>query len=191
MSRAARTTAAPTAPAPQETVFDMPMDKLRANAAGLRQKVAEGLAALPGLLRMTAEQRKGAKGRLRDGEEEALAAIFATTQAYPQFFEALADHDFGKDPKRFEPEVLVERIERFLLIKGLREVLAAADQDIADTALQIGAELRVPAKMAYDIAKPLARVSPAMQTTLAPANRYYADISKKGVATKKKRKKGQ
>lgn len=143
---------------------------------------------LPGLIELTADARKHAGGRFRDGEAKALLAVLDVADQYPSFFQSLAADDEGNDPKTFEVSLLRDRLQRIAALQPLMEQFEARAQELADTVMYLG-ELTKPVMLAaYQLAKPQAKHDPRIQTLLAPAINFYAAIAKAAAATRKSKK---
>jgi hypothetical protein len=169
------------------TVDTIPLLELRKRAAHIKKLTAEVRAALPGLVQQSDDERLHSEGRLRDGEEAALTAVLDTVDAAPQYFTVLADKDNGRDPERFETDVLRERLERRAILAELAAELAPLATELDDHILHLGALVRPPVLAAYHIAKPLAGHDAQIGSHLAVARSFYGAPARRAAETRKKK----
>lgn len=168
----------------QASVFEMSLDELEkrtAKATELLQQVAD---LFPGLLVMTSEERRNANGRLRNGEGSMFLTLISVMEAFPTFFESLADLDQGLDPTKVETPLLRDRIQRAEL---LAKLIAPAEKlkGMSDTVLHLRGLVRDPIKEAYGIAKSLAKTNTKLKSMLAPVIDFYAAIARQAAETRK------
>src|SRR5262245_14986631 len=95
-----------------DDIETLSLDELQKRVNKAKALLAEVEALFPGAMTMTAEDRRHSDGRLRVGESETLRTVLAAVDSAPQFFVSLADRDDGHDPKRFETQLLRERLSR-------------------------------------------------------------------------------
>ncbi|MEO5725613.1 MAG: hypothetical protein ABI134_32035 [Byssovorax sp.] len=166
------------------TVFNMPLEELErrvASALVLMQQIAD---LFPGLLVMTDEERRFTNGRFKSGEGPMFLTIISVMEAFPAFFEGLADFDEGVDPTKVETPLMRDRIQRAEILAKLLAP-AAKLAGMSDTVLQLRGLVRDPIKEAYGIAKSLAKTNAKLKSMLAPVIDYYAAIARAGAATRK------
>src|SRR5262245_14504794 len=94
------------------TVFDMPLDELQKRVAKAKELMEQAVDLFPGLAVLTEEQRLHTNGRIRKGEGAMFLRIIDVMEAYPHFFEGLADLDNGNDPTKVETALMRDRIRR-------------------------------------------------------------------------------
>jgi hypothetical protein len=80
------------------SIFDMPLDELESRVVQADALMAQALDLFPGLRVMTDEERKYTNGRVKNGEGPMFLLIVSVMEAFPAFFEGLADLDQGLDP---------------------------------------------------------------------------------------------
>ncbi|APR87724.1 hypothetical protein A7982_13073 [Minicystis rosea] len=170
---------------------DMPIAEFRKRHALAKEKAAAFVAAidelLPGLVTLTREQRKVAP-RLRVGEHAMLLEVLQVTQIKPALFESLADVDEGMDPKKFEPELLAERVEKHQLLGELDETLVPISDAVADTGHYLAGKFRDAIFAAYRIAKVHAATDRAINDILAPVMDFMRKNAVTGAATRSAKK---
>jgi len=166
------------------SVFDMPLDELQSRVAKARDLMQQAVDLFPGLLVLTEEQRLHTNGRIRKGEGAMFLRIIDVMEAFPQFFEGLADLDEGVDPTKVETGLIRDRIQR---AEALAPLLGLADtlNGLSDTVLNLRGLVRDPMKEAYGLAKGLARTNPKLSSMLAPVIDFYAAMAKAAAAARK------
>ena len=168
------------------TVDTMPIGELRSRVTQIGGYLAKTRALLPGLVQLDDVDRLHTEGRLRAEEPEALGCVLDVVEAHPHYFVALADKDFGKDPKRFEVEVLRERLERRALIADVAKQIAELAEETTDHVLHLGELTKPPVLAAYHIAKPLSEHDVQMGSKLAAAKNFYGRSARRAAETRKK-----
>ncbi len=73
------------------SVFDMPLDELESRVAQADTLIQQALDLFPGLLVLTDQERKYSNGRFRAGEGKMYLTVLSVMEAFPTFFEELAD----------------------------------------------------------------------------------------------------
>jgi hypothetical protein len=161
-----------------------------AREAGERAKAALRAveAALPGLARLTADERRTSTGRLKSGEPAAIRATLDVARAHPQFFTVLAQQDAGTDPTKFEPDVIEAQLQRIEVVSAVAAELEKLQTRLADTLLRLGELAKPVALRAYEIAKPLAAADEGVRALLSPALDTYGAPARKAARTKAARK---
>lgn len=171
---------------------DKPVDLLKVDVdttplAEMEKLVEETIADLRrirarflGLASYTEEDRRTSTGKFRSGESAAIGSILDTVDLTPAHFAVLGDDDSGKDPDRFETELLRDRLARRDLLARVVAELDPLYTDLSDTVLNLGELTRVPALAAYEIAKPLAKRNQAIRNKLAAALAFYARFGRRG-----------
>ena len=167
-----------------ETIFTMSTAELARRVNKVEALLAEIRAQLPGLVTMTEEERRHCDGRLRDGESDAFAAVLATADADPQYFESLADKDGGVDPETFETDFLRDRLARRETLAGVASAVGAMQTQLSDTVLWLGGEVRPVLLVAYRIAKSISTTDAKVRARLAPAIDFFAKIARRSAATR-------
>ncbi len=183
-TKAAKAESAPAAATGDHTPVNE-MKLLGTKAIGLCTQIR---ALFPKLVSMTEEDRKLSPGKFRLGELEALTAVIKATAAFPQYFAALGDQDFGDDPSTFESQLLLDRIARREVLVSVAAALHEAATLFDDTVLKVGEVIRSPALAAYQVAAPLAKSNAQLRTKLQPALVFYGKLGKKSARTRKKNK---
>lgn len=177
------------APKAGPDVLSLPLADLRKRAARAQQLIAQASALLPGLLELTSEARKHSVGRYRKGEADALLSVLDLADAKPALFESLADKDKGDDPQKFETDLLRDRLSRAAALAPIIDELDGLSEGISDTALFLSEQTKPVMLAAYEIAKPQAKHSSKIRSTVAPALNFYGKIAQTGLATRRKGKK--
>jgi hypothetical protein len=166
------------------SVFDMPLDELErrvVQAHGFMQQVVD---LFPGLFVMTDEARKYSNGRIRTGEGPQFLTLIAIMEAFPKFFEGLADLDEGVDPTKVETPLMRDRVQRAEILAKLLDT-AAKFGGISDTVLHLRELVRDPMKEAYGISKSMSRTNEALKMMLVPVINFYAAMAKAALASRK------
>lgn len=93
-------------------------------------------------------------------------------------FEALADEDGDNDPKRFEPEVIRDRLERVIILGPLVKAALELAGPLSDTRLHLS-NLTRPALLAmYEIVKPQAKHDVVIASLAKAALDFFAALGK-------------
>lgn len=166
------------------TVFDMPLDELERRVAQARGFMQQAFDLFPGLQVMTDDERKNSNGRIRKGEGPMQLVVISVMEAFPAFFQGLADLDEGIDPTKVETPLMRDRIQR---AETLAQLLDVADKfgGMSDTVMHLRALVRDPIKEAYGISKAMANTNDALKSMLAPVINFYAAIARAAAATRK------
>lgn len=166
------------------SVFDMPHAELETRVTQAAALIQQVLDLFPGLIVKTEDERKHSNGRLRTGEGEKFLVIVAIMEAFPSYFEGLADLDQGLDPSVVETSLMRDRIQRAEILARLGAVAGKFDA-LSDTVLHLRELVRDPIKEAYGIAKAMAKANQKLKSMLAPVIDFYGAIAKAAAATRK------
>jgi hypothetical protein len=166
------------------SVFDMPLDELERRVVQARAFMQQAFDLFPGLLVMTDEERKSSNGRIRKGEGPMQLVVISVMEAFPAFFEALADLDQGIDPTKVETALMRDRVQRAEI---LAQLIDSADKfgGMSDTVMHLRALVRDPIKEAYGISKAMAKTNERLKSMVAPVINFYAAIARAAAATRK------
>lgn len=167
-----------------QSVFEMPLAQLRENVPAAIAHLEAAKALLPGLLTLTAEDRKGSNGKFKAGETHGFYSLIDLAIAKPQYFDGLADKDQGVDPNRFEAELVRDRLERRDLLAQFADPAEEASTMANDSVLHLGELTKPVLGEAYGIAKTLARNNVQVRSAIAGLIDYYAGIARKGAETR-------
>ncbi len=165
--------------AKNDDIDTMTLDELTKRVDKGKALVAQLAALFPGLVTMTSDDRIHTEGRMRGHEPAAFAAVYDAADAKPALFASLADKDDGFDPKKFETQVLRDRLARRNLINTIATELAPLAASFNDTALAIGERVAPVSRAAYKIGKAVAETDAELRTILAPAIDGYARPKKR------------
>ncbi len=113
----------------------------------------------------------------------AFAAVYDAADAKPEIFASLADKDDGLDPKKFETQLLRDRLERRNLIDEIATEAAPLASAFGDTVLALGERVAPVSRAAYKIGKAIAETDAELRTILAPAIDAYARPKKRPTST--------
>jgi hypothetical protein len=156
------------------------------------QKAIEHLDAIealfPSLVALTDEERRASDGRFRQGEAKVLQAVLDVADHTPGAFQVLADKDGGKDPKKFETDVLRDALLRSETLDTLANELETLARDVRDTQLALAGRARRIVLAAYEIAKPLAKHDAVVRTKLAGTIDFYSAPARLAAKTRAQRK---
>jgi hypothetical protein len=144
----------------------------------------QAVALFPGLYAMTDEERKYSNGRIRTGEGPQFLTLIAIMEAFPQYFEGLADLDQGIDPKQVETPLMRDRVQRAEILAKLLDDAAKLGA-LSDTVMHLRELVRDPMKEAYAIAKVMSKSSDKLKSMLASVINFYAAMAKAAAATRK------
>ncbi len=164
------------------SVIDMPLDELERRVAQAHGFMQQAVALFPGLHVMTEEERKYSTGRIWNGEGPQFLSLISIIEAFPKFFEGLADLDEGVDPTQVETPLMRDRVQRAEILAKLIDD-AANLSGISDTVLHLRALVRDPMKETYAIAKVMAKSSDKLKSMLAPVIDFYAALAKLAAAS--------
>jgi hypothetical protein len=168
-----------------DDILSMPVKDLAARVAKAVEHAHAIDELLQGMVGLTPDGRKHSSGKFRSGETTALESVLRVAQKKPALFESLATLDEGLDPKKFEPEVLRDRLARVELLAQLGEVLSHLTEGLDDTTLHLGDLSRPALLAAYDIAKSHAKTDGVVADALRPALDFYGRVGRAGAATKR------
>ena len=166
------------------SVFDMPLSELETRVTQASGLMQQALALFPGLIVKTDDERKHSNGRIRTGEGEKHLIIVSVMEAFPSYFEGLADLDQGLDPSVVETPLMRDRIQRAEILARLGDVAGKFDA-MSDTVLHLRELVREPIREAYGIAKAMAKANQALRSMLAPVIDFYAAMAKASAASRK------
>lgn len=166
------------------SVLDMPLDELESRVGQAGTLMKQAFALFPGLLVLTDEERRYSNGRFRNGEGQMYLTILAVMEAFPTFFEGLADLDQGVDPTKVETPLLRDRLQRAEILARLLDP-AGQLGGMSDTVLHLRSLVRDPVKEAYGIAKSMAKTNPKLKSMLAPVIDFYAAIARAAAESRK------
>lgn len=166
------------------TVYDMPLDELERRVVQAHAFMQQAVDLFPGLVVMTDESRRYSTGRLRTGESQQFLTLISIMEAFPRFFEGLADLDEGIDPTTVETPLMRDRVLRADILARLLET-ANRFGAMSDTVLHLREMVRDPIKEAYGIAKSLANTNEKLKSMLAPVINFYTGLAKAAATTRK------
>ena len=166
------------------TVFDMPLDELERRVVQAHGLMEQAVALFPGLFVMTDEERKYSNGRIRTGEGPQFLTLIAIMEAFPKFFEGLADLDQGVDPTQVETALMRDRVQRAEILASLLDDAAKLGA-LSDTVMHLRELVRDPMKEAYAISKVMAKSTEKLKSMLAPVINFYAAMAKAAAAARK------
>jgi hypothetical protein len=155
---------------------DLPPSELDQRVAEAIKLLARARSLLPGLQRLSDEERAHL-APLREGEDSALLSTLRAAELRPGAFQSLADRDGGRDPETFETGYLRELLRKRAALAELHRALTPFAQAASDAVLGLGAEVKEPALAAYRIASSLREGDPAVREALRPASEFYAAIA--------------
>jgi hypothetical protein len=171
-----------------DDVFTMPLTTLDKSIAATLAAIEKVDSELPGLIALTAEERKSSQGRFRAGEANALLGVLDAAQARPELFASLSDRDFGQDPDSFEVDLLRDRLQRVAKLGKIAEALDALNARIADSVLHLSDETRPVMLDAYAIAKSVAKTDAKLRSQIAGAVDFFGKIGQAAAETRRKKK---
>jgi hypothetical protein len=172
-------------------IFDMPIDDLKARVAEGLQLVQRLMALFPGAITMTTDERTHSDGHFQTGEAQALVSVLDLAAQRPELFTSLADKDQGKDPKRFETELVKDRLMRGEVLGPLADAIAPVSHAVADSRLHCG-ELSKPVSLkAYGIASAHAVEDAGIRTAIQPALQHYAHIGRASARAREAKRKAK
>jgi len=133
-------------------------------------RVAEVKALYPEARSLMDEERSRSLGRLVYRDATLYAQLFDTIDgsSIRAAFDALGAHDQGDDPSRFETDVLRARLQQVAGLSSVSKSLRELADLLDDEALQVGADTAVPALMALELARVLARNNAEFRGKIAP-----------------------
>lgn len=169
-------------------IFEMPIEELKKRITKVKEHLVAIEELLPGTVGLTSEGRAHSSGKYRDGEATALLSVLDVADAKPELFTGLAALDNGFDPKKFETDVLRDRLERASLLGSVTPDLSDLDGGLDDSVLHLGNLSRPVMLTAYDIVKTHAKTDGGVAKIGKAALEYYGKIGRASAATKKRKK---
>ncbi len=160
----------------QESVFSMPIADLERNIAKAEALLVQAQALLPGLRKLTEEDRRHTTGRFRNGESAMLERVLDAIRAQPAYFSSLATQDAGADAGKLEVERIADRLARRELLARLQGQFAALEQPLSDSVLHLGEQTRGVLLAAYRIARTVARTDTKLRDQIAPVIDFYGSM---------------
>jgi hypothetical protein len=127
-----------------------------------------------GFAQLTDEERLHSRGRLREGEVEALESTLDTIDAHPGLFASLAAQDHGKDDSLVETAPAREALVRAAALLPLQQALSRALARVGDEVLASAALTKDVTIPAYAIIKVNAPLSASVRKKAAPALDFHA-----------------
>ncbi len=119
---------------------------------------------------MQSDERRRTLGRLVYRDAALYARLFDVIEGSQirAAFDALGAEDNGEDPQRFETEVLRTRLQRVGHLSEVSKGLRALADRLDDEALHVGAETAMPALLALELARVLAKSNATFRGAIAP-----------------------
>jgi hypothetical protein len=171
-----------------DDVFTMPIAELQTRVRQALDLLSKLDGILPGLIELPEDSRRHSAGRYRTGEAEALSSLLDLAKKKPALFETLADDDAGKDPTRFEADLVADRLHRAMALAPLVQAAESFAAQASDTRLHLG-DLTRPVLLAmYEIAKPHAKRDPQIASICKPAIDFYQSVGRAAAATRAKKR---
>lgn len=167
-SKQARTTPS-RAPATAATTAEEAAAEVLALLAQAEKKLEE-----LDLAQLTADERTGSSGKLRDGEGAILSILLDTIDSSPQTFAALADKDHGVDNSVVETAPTRQAIARREALAPVAATLARLSRRLDDDLLAQGEKIREVTSPAYAILKANAPVDAGLRKRASRVFDYYA-----------------
>lgn len=164
-----------------------PLDVFEKNVAAALEALDTLDTLLPGLVTLTDDERRHSGGRFRAGEAEALSSVIDVAEAKPHLFEGLANADNGKDPARFETELLRDHLQRAAALQPLATKLEGLSHRLNDSLLHLGEETKPVMLQAYGLAKPQSALDATIRSAMAKAIDFFGSIGRASAATRKKK----
>ena len=175
---------------------EAPADILTMPLPELKRRVNEALVyftkideLLPGLLELTDDAKTHSSGHYRNNEAESLTGVLDVADKKPAVFDALADKDGGNDPKRFEPELIRDRLQRVIILGPLVDAALELAGPLSDTRLHLSNLTRPVLLAMYEIVKPQAKHDVVIASLAKAALDFFAALGKLSAATRKANKK--
>ena len=154
------------------------VDELSTEQIGERLKETrvhiEAIRALwPGLVKLEEKERRFSVGRNLAQLAPPLRELFTMLlpkngkpPAIAAVFDVLGDQDEGEDPERFEPELLLVRLDRAEAESAVVADLDALGRDLSDDVLATGEMVIVPGLLALNLAKSVAKGNATYRSAL-------------------------
>ena len=164
-------------------------DAALAHVRALTEKYAgDVLAALGATPTLTDDDRRHAP-KLREAQYDGYFASLDVAEMRPELFKYLADKDQGKDPSRFETDLLRERLTKHRGFTDLAGAIAPVATLFSDAPLAIATQIGEPCSATYQLAKGLANVDPEVRSKMANALSAASRIGKAAAKTRAANKK--
>ena len=171
-----------------DDILTMPLPELRRRVTEALLLFTKIIELFPGLVELTDDAKRHSSGHYRNDEAESLASLLDVADKKPAVFEPLADKDGGADPKRFEPEVIRDRLERVIILGPLVQAALDFASPASDTRLHLSNLTRPVLLAMYEIVKPQAKHDISIATLAKAALDFYAALGRLAAATRKKNK---
>ncbi|HEY2746902.1 MAG TPA: hypothetical protein VGL86_19905 [Polyangia bacterium] len=162
----------------QHEVDQISPEKLKKAVADATTHLDKAAEALTFLVSLTSEQRQHSNGKLKDGEDKAIAAIVETLSRQPAPFASL----------KVDPNQVTQLLQRRAVLAPLAEQATQLADDLTDTLLHIGEAIRGPVSSAYHVASALAPHDDAIAASLQPARQFYQATGRAAARTRKANK---
>ncbi len=158
-------------PSTIDTITDEKLKKAITEAAAYLDQLE---AVLPFLLSLTSEQRRRMV-KIKDGEDVAIDAVFATVVKHPGPFA----------PLNIEPRTLRELSTRRTLLQPIETRVQRLASTLSDTMLYVGDSLRRKASSAYHVAAALAPHDATLASDVQPAQQFYQSLGRAAARSRK------
>ncbi len=177
------------------TVTDV--DELSTEQIGERLKETrvhiEAIRALwPGLVKLEEKERRSTVGRTLTQLGAPLRELFTLlapkngkAPAIAGVFDVLGDQDEGEDPERFEPELLLRRLDRVEAENAVVEDLEALCRDLGDDVLATGEKVVVPGLLALNLAKSVSNGNATYRSALRSVLDGFREMTKRARTSSK------
>jgi hypothetical protein len=159
----------------ETTIDGMATEKLKKQVAEAIGHLEKAIEALPFLLSLTTDARQHTNGKIRHGEEAAIAAEIETVAKHPAPFASL----------KIDPKALTALAEKRAALAPLAERAQHLADDLTDTLLHLGEALKTPLERAYHVGAALAPSDAAIARTLAPALSFYQAVGRAAARTRR------
>ena len=159
----------------QHEVDQISPEKLKKAVADASAHLEKAAEALTFLVSLTSEQRQHTNGKLKDGEDKAIAAVVDTLSRHPGPFTSL----------KIDPSQMTQLLQRRAVLAPLAEQATQLADDLTDTLLHIGESIRGPISSAYHVASAIAPHDDAIAATLQPARQFYQATGRAAARTRK------
>jgi hypothetical protein len=170
------------------TVMQQKPVELTENVMHIIAALAHAFGLITGLVSKTTDERKRTSGHLRQDEEPILRLMVTIAEHFPQYFHDLRTRDFGVDPDRFEPHVLLDLLDkRNQLIKLLNDLTPRVAL-VGDTIIDLGEKIRSMSSEMLKMINTNAPNNEDLKAESSPVREYYQVPARKGAKTKKKDK---
>ena len=152
---------------PQDTPPPSPETATKAKA----MSIIGALGALyPEARNMLTDERRRSLGRLVYRHAALYGQLFQVIEVSKvrAAFDALGAKDDGEDPNRFETEVLQARLARVAHLSAVSTALRTLADRLDDEALHVGASTALPAILALELARVIAKSNETFRGAIAP-----------------------